>query len=157
MEQEAKFMPQHMVFPIYVDPIMPYAGNKVKKELGFVPLDEPLLRNVFKSNTYRKETKEFGRKLLLPAPEILLATKLNSVLNRDKNHKKQKDICDIVSLCLFSGTETDKLIKQSKKFVSEATLKKFRNANFENEIIHCSNTLGLERTTLKSILNMIKE
>ena len=156
-ENESKSLPQHMVFPIYVDPIMPYANKKVKTEIGFAPLDEPLLKNVFKNNKHRKEIREFGRGLLLPAPEILLATKLNSVLSRDQSHKRQKDICDIVSLCLYSDIETDEIIKQSKKFASNGILTKFGSTNFKDEVMYCRDILGLELNIAKSILDKIRK
>ena len=154
-ENESKSLPQHMIFPMYVDLIMAHADKKMKTKLGFMPIDEPLLKKAFGSKKFRRTATEFGKRLLLPSPEILLAMKLNSVLNRDKLHKRLKDVCDIVALCLFSGIETDKIIKESRKFVSKKSFKKLKKAGFENEVSHCSNTLGLEPETVKSVLGKI--
>ena len=156
-EQEAKTTPQHMIFPMYVDPIVSHMDKRMKAQLGFTPLDEPMLKLVFKNNRYRKITKVFGKKLLLPTPEVLLATKLNSVLHRDKEHKRQKDICDIVALCLFSEEHTNQIIKEIKRLVPKAILKSFRSTDFRDDINRCSITLGLESNVVTAAIEKIKE
>ena len=156
-ENEAKSIPQHMFFPIYVDPIMPYVDKYVKTKIGFNPIDEPLLKYVFESRKYRIRLREFGKILLLPTPEILLATKINAVVLREKEYKRHKDICDIVALCLFGGIPINNIIKRSMGFASKDRLEKFRNINFKQDIINCSNILGLELNTVKSVIVKIKE
>lgn len=156
-EEEVKLMPQHMYFQIYVDLIMSYADSKLKSSIGFMPIDEPLLKYAFESEKYGKYVKEFGRKLLLPAPEILLATKIGSVILREKEHKRYKDICDLTALCLFSGMPIDEIIKAGKSFVTKDKLKKFSNIDFRDDIKNCSNMLGLEHEVVKSIVDRIKE
>lgn len=156
-EEESKAMPSHMFFPMYVDPIMSYASKELKTKLGFTPIDEPLLKYVFEDKKYSREVKEFSRKLLLPAPVILLATKINSAVLRDKVDKRYKDICDITALCLFSGLPIDKIIKKGKSFLIRNRFKKFKSMNFKDDIINCSNKLGLEINTVKSVIDKIKE
>lgn len=156
-EEEAKSMPMHMFFPMYVDPIMSYASKELKTKLGFTPIDEPLLKSVFEDKKYSREVKEFGRKLLLPTPVILLATKIHSIVLRDKVHKRYKDLCDITALCLFSGLPIDEIIKQSKSFLLRDRFKKFRSMDFKDDIINSANKLGLEVNTVKSVVDKIKE
>ena len=156
-DEEVKLMPQHMYFQMYVDPIMSYANNELKLALGFTPIDEPLLKYAFKVKKYRKYVEEFGRKLLLPAPEILLAAKICSSMLRDKEHKRYKDICDITALCLFSGMTIDDIIKAGKDFVSKDKLKKFSSMDFADDIKNCSNTLGMEPGTVKTVIERIRE
>ena len=156
-DEEVKSMPQHMYFQMYVDPIMSYANSGLKSVLGFTPIDEPLLKYAFEDKKYGKYVKEFGRKLLLPAPEILLASKICSAMLRDKEHKRYKDICDITALCLFAGVPIDDIIKTGKSFASKNKLKKFSSMDFAEDIKNCSNTLGLEFGVVKSVINKIKE
>ncbi len=156
-EEKAKTLPQHMYFQTYVDPIMPQAGSKVRAALGFTPIDEPLLRHVFEDKKRGRHVKGLGRMLLLPAPEILLATKINSVTRREKEHKRYKDICDITALCLYSGMPVNEIIKAGKTFVPKEKLQKFKNADFTHDAIHCSKALGLELSTVKSVIDKIKE
>ena len=113
-------------------------------------------KNSFEGKKYGKHVKEFGRKLLLPAPEILLATKICSATLRDKEHKRYKDICDIAALCLFAGMPIGDIIKAGKSFVSKDKLKKFSSMDFAEDIKNCSNTLGLESGTVKSVIEKIK-
>ena len=156
-DEEVQSMPQHMSFQIYVDPIMPYADSELKSAIGFAPIDEPLLKYAFEDKKYGKYLKEFGRNLLLPAPEILLAAKICSVMLRDKAHKRYKDICDMTALCLFAGMPIDGIIKAGKSFVSKGKLKKFGTMDFADDIKNCSNALGLELNVVKSVIIKIKE
>lgn len=156
-EEEAKAMPQHMYFQMYVDPIMSYASSKLRLALGFTPIDEPLLRHVFEDKRRGRHVKEFGRRLLLPTPEILLATKINSVTSREKEYKRYKDICDITALCLYGGMPLNEIIKACKAFVPKEKLQKFKDTDFEQDTIHCSKILALELSTVKSLIGKIKE
>ncbi|MBI1936065.1 hypothetical protein HYS31_06510 [Candidatus Woesearchaeota archaeon] len=156
-DEEVKSMPQHMYFQIYVDPVMSYQDSGLKSNIGFTPIDEPLLKYAFKDKKLAKYVKEFGRKLLLPAPEILLAAKISSVIFRDKEHKRYKDICDIAALCLFSGMPIGDIIKKCKEFVPKEKLQKFRDIDFAQDMAHCGKTLGLELNTIKSVIEKIKE
>ena len=155
LEEQTKTLPPHMFFPMYVDPIMSHIDQKIIDDLGFTPVDEPLLKYVFEDKN--KLVTEFGKKLLLPKPEILLATKIKSVINRNKQHKRYKDICDITALCLFSGLELSEIIKASKQFLSQAIIKKFTSFDFKEDITICSNLLELEVNVVRRIIEKIKE
>jgi len=100
-EQESKRLAQPFIFNLYVDPIVDHIPANVMELLGFVPIDEPLLSAVFQSKKYTI-INAFGTKLMLPCPEVLLATKINALHNRTKDHKKIKDICDIYALVWHS-------------------------------------------------------
>jgi len=154
-EEQAKQLPRHMFFHMYVDPILSHTNPGIKKELGFSPIDEPLLAYAFENEKYRKNVKEFGRKLLLPTTSILLATKINSILNRDKEHKRIKDLCDIVALCLFGDTDLDELIKTAIGLLPKKTLQEFKKMNLENDMATCSKILGLELSTVRSTIDKI--
>lgn len=156
-EEETKAMPQHMYFQMYVDLIMSYASSELKRALGFMPIDEPLLRHVFEDKRRGRHVKEFSRRLLLPTPEILLATKINSVTRREKEHKRYKDVCDITALCLYGGMPVNEIIKAGKAFVEKDRLQKFKDTDFTQDAIHCSKVLALELSTVKSVIDKIKE
>jgi len=85
--EESARLPLFQIFQLYVDPVVDYVHPKIKQVLGFVPVDEPLLSLVFAEGLYTT-TKLFGMGVLLPQPHVLLAMKLNSVINREKEHKK---------------------------------------------------------------------
>lgn len=93
---EGKNTPSHYMFPMYVDLIVDNISRPLKEIIGFTPIDEPLLELAFSGESTL--VKEFGKKLLLPSATLLLAMKINSLPQRQKDHKKTKDLCDIFSL-----------------------------------------------------------
>jgi len=154
-EEEAKKLPAHMMFPMYVDPIISRTSKEISSKLGFSLIDEPLLRLVFKNKENRTELKEFSRKLWLPSPGILLATKFNAIVNRDKSHKVIKDACDIVALCLFSELNINKLINDAIAIASKDNLRKFKSILGKEEVTSCANLLGLEKSTTEEVFGKI--
>ncbi|MEK6955311.1 MAG: hypothetical protein AABW52_01495, partial [Nanoarchaeota archaeon] len=109
--KEGEIVPIHFIFPMYIDTLVDNIPKNFKEVFKFSPADEPLLNYAFENEEYREELKEFNKKLWLPKPELLLATKLNALKYRDKEHKKIKDICDIFALIWYSK-ETKKTPKK---------------------------------------------
>jgi len=115
---EAQIIPAHFVFPMYIDLLVDNIPPKFKETFHFQPADEPLLRFVFENSEYRRGLEQFKKKLWLPKPELLLATKINALKHRDKEHKKTKDICDIFALLWYSKEKPQDLKKKITQFVS---------------------------------------
>jgi len=109
--EESVRLPMYQIFQLYVDPIVDYIHPKIKNLLGFVPIDEPLLSLVFQNKMYSK-TILFGKTVLLPKPHVLLAMKLNSAPNRDKENKRIKDTADIYALLWYSDIALSQLKNQ---------------------------------------------
>ena len=148
-EQSSKTL-THNIFQIYVDPIVNEVHPLFRDVFRFDPVDEPLLSYVFQDKNYRIELIEFDKRLWLPTPEILLATKLNSIYNRTKDEKLIKDICDIYVLSWYSQSNfhqlklnvhklIDRLDEISTKLPSEESFKKAEIA------------LGIEAEAIKNI------
>ena len=121
---EGQIIPSHFIFPMYIDPLVDFIPKDFKKVFKFNPADEPLLRFAFNDSKYREELKEFNKKLWLPKIELLLATKINALSFRDKEHKKIKDICDIFALLWYSGEEIKILAGNVRQFISLDKIKK---------------------------------
>ena len=100
-EQAAK-KPQYEINNMYVDLLTDCIPEKLKKETKMSILDESFLYYVFSNPANREELIGFGKKLWLPKPWLLLATKIKALPGRTKDHKRQKDIADIAGLLLFS-------------------------------------------------------
>ncbi len=122
--EETKRTPTHNIFTMYIDPIVDEIHPSFRDVFGFPPVDEPLLTPVFKEKRYRKELKEFKKLLWIPTPEILLATKVKSVLNRAKDEKLIKDICDIYALSWYSGKNFQDIKNEFHKHVNHEILTK---------------------------------
>ena len=145
--KEAKETPLHNIFPMYVDPILAETDSSMKSKLGFMPIDEPLLKSVFEDKNLREEIIAFGRRVIIPHPKVLLAMKLNSLPNRDKEHKKVKDICDIVSLIIYSEVKLSLDRKQVEKAVKCIT---------KEDIVKVTQFLPLSREVIESAIESLK-
>ncbi|MFH1786292.1 MAG: nucleotidyl transferase AbiEii/AbiGii toxin family protein [archaeon] len=106
--EEAKATMLPFIFDLYVDLMVSEIHPDFSKAFGFVPADEPLLEKVFSGPAGRIEHGMFGKTVYLPSVEVLLAMKLNAVINRDREHKQIKDLYDIVALSLYSPRPMDK-------------------------------------------------
>jgi len=136
-EEESKKVATYNLFHLYVDLMVNRQPENIENVLGFIPADEPLLTKIFEEKLY-KTTNEFGVEILLPNPEALLATKLNWVLERTKDHKRIKDIADIYALIFYSDSKIadlrSKVIailgqKKTNKVISAFTDKDFEEAS----------------------------
>lgn len=154
-EQSAK-TPTHDIFQIYIDPIVNEIHTSFREVFGFDPIDEPLLSQVFQDETCRTELTEFNKRLLLPAPEILLATKLKSICNRTKDEKLIKDICDIYVLSWYSPRKFHQLKDDVHKFVDglEEISGKLRS---EELFKKAEIALGIESETIKNLFKKLFE
>lgn len=127
-----------------------------KSKLGFMPLDEPLLKHGFKEKKYRIEIKKNNKKIIIPSPSLLLAMKINSLKGREKEHKKIKDICDITVLCLYSGTDIEQLKKELIYFLSKNKIKKSLDTVNANDIEEVVKILDIEKPIMAGLIEKLK-
>ncbi len=147
-----EMIPAHFIFPMYVDLIVDSIPADFKKSHGFNPVDEPLLRVVFEKKEY-VILKEFEKKLLLPKPEILIAMKINSLPDRDKEHKRIKDICDIFALAWYSGLNPEKI--DLLKYLQKSRLKKCSQLLKKEDYEKASSQLGHDAQEVKRIFDIL--
>lgn len=93
---------------------------------------------------------------MLPSPWVLLATKLNSVSNRDKEHKRIKDIADIYGLLWYSGEAPaslkDKVSSVFGRQKAASVISSFR----DDDYAAVSRTLGIEKSEISTVLAELK-
>jgi hypothetical protein len=151
--KSAKNIPMFQIIQIYVDLIV----NKIPKgfldKFGFTPIDEPLLDYIYKDDNYRKEIREFERNIFVPNPLILLATKLKSYPNRDKDHKRIKDVCDIVALLLFCSEEIDR--NALMELIGPDTIEQFKKKHNKEEIEKVSEIIDIDKSVVESSIMKI--
>jgi hypothetical protein len=156
--EEAIKKAQFEINPMYVDLLADYLPKNLKKETKMDIFDEPLLSLVFEDKNNRTELKEFGRKLWLPKSWLLLATKIKAVPNRQKDHKRQKDICDIAALLLFEKSLQNKqgqasLLKAVQKHEILESLEGIK----EQEISKTEEILEISKNSFKAALSKFLE
>ncbi|MFH1636933.1 MAG: nucleotidyl transferase AbiEii/AbiGii toxin family protein [Candidatus Woesearchaeota archaeon] len=154
--KEAKNLPQHYIFPMYVDLIIAKTEPSIRRKLGFVPVDEPLLGFVFGNENYRREAKEFGKKLIMPIPSLLLAMKISSIKGRDQEHKRIKDLCDLAALCLYSGIAIEELKKELAVFVAADLIKSNLSIISKSDISEAARILALEEGIVSGLVDRLK-
>lgn len=147
-----KTVPAHFIFPMYVDLIVDSIPKDFRKVFGFNPIDESLLKRMFEKKEFII-MKEFGKKLLLPKLELLLAMKISSIPNRDREHKKIKDICDIFALAWYSDIKVEDV--SLAKYVPEIKLKKCLKAITDEDLEKAAAQLGHDKEELKRIISLI--
>jgi len=132
--EKAKRIPSSFIHHIYIDMIVDKIPEDFRKVFGFTPIDEPLVNLALKNNVNMDS-------FIIPAPEVMLAMKLNSVLGRDKEHKRMKDVCDIFALLYCGNIDLNKFYKiydgdKARRIIEELDLKSASELlNTDEEII----------------------
>jgi hypothetical protein len=150
--ENAKKTPSYDIFDLYVDPIVDYIHPKFSDMFGFTPIDEPLLENVFTSQKHRI-VELFGRRFLIPLPEVLLATKIRSVMNRDREQKRIKDVADIYALSWYSNVALTSLKSSVKSTITPGEIRKAIDNLTKQDLDAASNALGIETVEVKRVLS----
>ena len=141
--EESKKIGMHNLVEVYIDPIVDNIPKNLKDVLGFTPVDEPYLKEVF-----NKEYEEVEKDVRIPTAEIMLCMKLNSVVNRDKEHKQIKDICDIFALLFYTDID---LFKVYDIYGKEKARKVIKSLNTKE----AARLLNIEEETIKNIFNSV--
>ncbi len=152
-EESAK-LPLYRIFQLYIDPIVDHIHPKIKNLLGFVPIDEPLLTLVFQDRMYTITTL-FGKIVLLPKPHVLLAMKLNSAPNRDKENKRIKDIADIYALLWYSDVALPQLKNQLFSIYPKEKARKTLQNFAKEDIDEVSTAVGISAQEISRVLTEV--
>jgi hypothetical protein len=145
---EAKKLPSHMIFPMYVDLIVDTIPSGFKARFGFSPIDEPLIAPIFADQKNRIVRKEFGKTIWLPTTELMLAMKIRSHPERDKVHKRLKDMCDISALLLFRDLPRN----WQMKHLSAKDIENFEKALTPAEIDETARIIGIDPSIIRNAL-----
>jgi len=144
-------LPLYQIFQLYIDPVVDYIHPKIKNLIGFVPIDEPLLSLVFQDKMYTVTTL-FEKTVLLPQPHVLLAMKLNSALNRDKENKRIKDIADIYALLWYSDIALPQLKNQLLSVYPKEKARKTIQGFTEEDVNKVSTAIGISTQEIARVL-----
>ncbi len=151
--EEAKGLPLHMLVELFVDGLVPDCPPGIREELGFTPPDEPILARVFQDKGNLTTVNIAGRGVRVPLPELMLAMKLNSVVNRTKDHKRIKDICDIAALCLFTSGPVDQTISRGIANADPGNVKMNRTVVRDEDCAQASDIIGIPTDAMTSLFD----
>ena len=127
----------------------------IKSQLGFIPINEPLLKFVFDKGYY-KEITEFDKKIIMPDPALLLAMKINSIKGRSEGHKKIKDICDLIAICLYSSIDLDDLKHKLNSIMKNKVIKKNIGAIGKEDVKSASDILEIDPGIILDLIRKLK-
>ncbi|MBI5392111.1 hypothetical protein HZB00_03865 [Candidatus Woesearchaeota archaeon] len=174
---EGKIIPSHFIFPMYIDLLVDFIPKSFNELFKFNPADEPLLAFAFNNSNNRTELNEFNKKLLLPNVGLLLATKINALSLRDKEHKKIKDVCDIFALLWYSEKTNGRipkrepsriperlpmnplkeLAKNVRQFIPTKKIKDIINTIIQEDYKKASNQLNHSPEEIKRVIELLVE
>ena len=147
--ETARTMPSFEIFQMYVDLIVDEITPEFEAFFGFTPIDEPLLEKVYEDEQNRTERNDFKKRLWLPSPDLLLSMKIKSHPNRDKEHKRVKDLSDITALIMYSGARPT--------HSNSIGIEKFKSNVDQKDVEAVGTVLGIETQTIYSALSQIKQ
>ena len=149
-KETARKTPSYNIFPMYVDLIVDNIPDDFRERFGFNPIDEPLLSVLFEKESERTNVEFLGKLFWLPSPRVLLAMKVKSYPNRDKEHKRIKDMCDISSLLLFTeGWGKVSVVD----LVGQDVFQMFQDTVNEEDLIETSRILDIDLELIRSALD----
>lgn len=111
-ETEASEHSMHQLFQVYVD-IIPDTTelDRFRGVFGFKPPAEPLLAHVFEEGQAEPLAESVSwspsPEKQIVSPELMTAMKIRSLPDRDKSHKRVKDVADLHALLWYVTDYTD--------------------------------------------------
>jgi len=150
-EKESRKLAQPFIFNLYVDPIVDRIPRGLIESIGYTPIDEPLLVEVFENKRY-SIIEAFGAKLMLPSSGLLLATKLHAVCNRTLDHKRIKDIADIFAIIGYSGTKRSELLSEGSRMLGEEKVVEVFGTFTDEDLRRGAEALGIDSNLMMTVM-----
>jgi len=138
-----------------VDLLVDFVPSTFKKVFHFQPISLPLLRFVFEQKKYRNELENFNKKLWLPKVELLLATKITALKERDKGHKRVKDLCDIFALLWYSDEKPHLYKEKIILFISREDIRTSIESIKEEDYKNAATQLNHTLEEIKRVLELL--
>jgi hypothetical protein len=158
-EDEASEYGMHEVFQVYVDVIPDTTElDDFRAVFGFKPPAEPLLKPVFaeaKSEALADYVSwsPSEEKRIVP-PELLAAMKVRSLPDRDKSHKRVKDVADLHAL-LWYVKDYSEMKTEVLEYISGADLEQLANAVDETVFENAAQLLQIEQQLVSNSIRRL--
>jgi hypothetical protein len=148
-EAEASEYSMHEVFQVYVDVIPDTTElDWFRDVFGFKPPAEPLLAPVFEEGKGEPLAEYVSwtpsAENLIVSPEVLAAMKIRSLPDRDKSHKRVKDIADLHALLWYVRDYAD-MRTATLKYVSDSDVEQLADAIADPVFEDAASLLQIER------------
>jgi len=158
-DEEAKDQPPHNIFRVDID-IIPdtTALDAFHDVFGFRPPAEPLLEPAFTAGRAAPLGEyvswDAPAEVLLAAPELLAAMKIRALPQRDKSHKRLKDLADLHAL-LWYVTEYGELQEAVQTHLSDDDITTFRDAITDALYDRAARLIGVDATLVSQSIERL--
>jgi len=149
--EESARKPDYEIVRMYIDPVVDIIHNDFSEICGYNPIDEPLLTLGFQNNWFMTHNEFDNIKVTLP--HLLLAMKMNSVLDRDKEDKRIKDICDIFALMWHSITSFEDIKLRFRMIYDRTKASKIISQFTKDDINRVAETLGITSNEINTVFS----
>lgn len=153
-DQAAANYPRHEIFRVDVD-VLPSTTElgAFAETFGFRPPADPLLTSVFTDNE-SAELDEFVAwdaptdVRLVPRP-ILAAMKIRAFPERDKSHKRLKDLADLHALSWY-GTDFNRLREDIEDYLTPKDITRFTSATTNELLTGAATLIGVDTDVFRN-------
>ena len=158
-DEDAADYPQHEIFCLDID-VLPSTTelDSFTEAFGFRPPADPLLAPVFTDNQSEK-LNEFvlwdapADARLVPRP-ILAAMKVRAFPERDKSHKRLKDIADLHALVWY-GSDFNQLRSDIENHLTQDDITRFKNGTSTELFASAAMPIGVDRDVLQNSIQQL--
>jgi hypothetical protein len=160
-EEKAKNLSLHEVFQVYIDLIPDTTELDASEEaFGFRPPAEPLLKPVFEEDKFEPLDKYVSwsppDSAIMVEPELLAAMKIRALPDRDKSHKRVKDIADLHAL-LWYVTDYNEIKNSVLEHVSETDIEQLDVATDQQFYENAANLLQIDPAIIQASIDRLTQ
>lgn len=158
-DDEATDQPPHNIFRVDID-IIPdtTALDAFHDVFGFRPPAEPLLEPAFTAGRAEPLDEyvswDAPAEVLIAAPELLAAMKVRALPQRDKSHKRLKDLADLHAL-LWYVTEYDEITEAVHTQLSDDDITAFRDATADDVYDRAARLIGVDASLVSQSIERL--
>lgn len=158
-DEDAADFPQHEIFRVDID-VLPSTTelDSFTEAFGFRPPADPLLGPVFTDNQSEK-LDEFVQwdapadVRLVPRP-ILAAMKVRAFPDRDKSHKRLKDLADLHAL-IWYGSNFNQLRQDLKDHLSQEDITQFTDGITNELLTNAATLIGVDTEIFQNSIQQL--
>ena len=160
-EEAARTSAMHELFEIYID-LLPdrREPENFEEAFGFRPPAEPLLQPVFEEDAGEPLTDHVGfevtEDVLIADVPVLVAMKVHSTPDRNKNQKRVKDIADIHSL-LWYVDDIAKVIDETAVYLDSGDIERFDNSVSETLVDQAASLISVDSDVVRASTNRLTQ
>ena len=158
-DEQASDYAQHEIFRLDID-MLPSteALDAFVESFGFRPPADPLLNPVFADGEFQVLDEfvewEAPTEVRLAPRKILAAMKVRAFPDRDKSHKRRKDLADLHAL-LWYGSDFNQLRSRVTAHLSQEDITQFTEAVTEAEFSNAAGLIEVDPTVLQNSIQRL--